>query len=204
MRAIEQPLMATPTVQKLGDDNQKILMSFARQQLSHIESNSIKKNSFQLFLITAFLYGAIQQLGKQSTLPKHLSNHYLHKILIETFSLPPHNAEGLVSSINRMMKKYYLLENIYFDGESAAEQWLVNDECECTELKTLLDRYENFTMLDMNAAGMKSDVPAFDQPQDRDPTPDTNGSSGGTLKFVVALIALAALAGVAYFFSLKG
>lgn len=193
--------MATPKTKNLGDDNQKILMSFARNQLSHIAPNAIKKNSFQLFLITAFLYGAMRQLGKQSTLPQHLITHYLHKILIETFSLPAHNAEGLVSSISRMMQKYYLLENIYFEGESAAEQWLVNDESECAELKILLDRYENFTMLDMNAAGMKSDVPAFDQHREVPTNGQTGGSTGSVLKMTLILFALAVLAAVAYFFS---
>jgi hypothetical protein len=203
INAIEQPVMANPNVQNFVDDNQKILMSFAKQQLSHIDPKAIKKNSFQFFLITAFLYGAIHQLGKQSTLPQHMINHYLHKILIDTFALPVHNAEGLVSSINRMMKKYYLLENIYFDGESAAEQWLINEESECTELTTLLERYDNFTMLDMNAAGMKSDVPEFDQHHNETNESQSRQSSGGLLKLTLLVGALGALAAVAYFLTFK-
>lgn len=197
METIEQHLMTTTNVHNVMDDTQKILMSFARAQLSHIDTKSIKKNSFELFSITAFLYGAIHQLGKQSTLPEQLINHYLHKILIETFLLPAHNAEGLVSSIHRMMQKYYLLENIYFEGESAAEKWLVDENCECTELKRLLESYDDFTLMDMNAAGMKSETPSFD----RQPaaTPAAKNSSS-VFKILTTIAVLALLSGAAYFF----
>ena len=59
--------MAIPIVQNRFDDTQKILMSFAKEQLSYIDTSSIKKNSFQFFSITAFLYGAVQQLGVMAT-----------------------------------------------------------------------------------------------------------------------------------------
>ena len=191
--------MGIPHIQNSFDDTQKILMSFARAQLSYIEAKAIKKNSFQLFSITAFLYGAVNQLGKQSTLPDQLIRNYLHNVLCEAFDLPRHNAEGLVSSINRMMDKYYLLENIYHEGEAAAERWLTNDNADCSELKTLLENYQEFTMLDMNAAGMKSNTPSFVPQQD-----DGHSSAPTTsaFKIIATVTIMAALSLAAYFFLL--
>lgn len=150
--------MAIAEIKQPVDNTQKLLTSFAHSQLSPIDAKSIKQNSFQLFAIAAFLYGAISQLGKQSTLPDTLIREYLHNILCEEFGLPRHNIEGLVSSINRMMNEYYLLENIFHEGEAAAENWLTNDDADCMELKILLDSYSDFTLMDMKAAGMKSSV----------------------------------------------
>jgi hypothetical protein len=189
--------MAIPKVQNSFDDTQKILTSFAKAQLSHIDTGSIKKNSFQFFSITAFLYGAVQQLGKQSTLPLQLVNQYLCNVLCDAFRLPQHNGEGLVSSINRMMEKYYLLENIYHDGESAAERWLTNDEADCMELKALLENYQEFTMMDMNAAGMKSNSPEIKSQYVSAPA---NGKSSSANKMVITIIVIGAMLGAAYFF----
>lgn len=189
--------MAIPKIQNSFDDTQKILTSFAKAQLSYVDTGSIKKNSFQFFSITAFLYGAVQQLGKQSTLPVQLVNQYLCNVLCDAFKLPQHNGEGLVSSINRMMEKYYLLENIYHDGEAAAERWLTNDEADCMDLKTLLDNYQEFTMMDMNAAGMKSDTPEF-KPQ-YVPGPASEKSSSGN-KMLITIIVIGAILSAAYFF----
>lgn len=148
--------MAIAKIQVPVDNTQKLLSSFAHAQLSTIDPKSIKQNSFQLFAIAAFLYGAISQLGKQSTLPEHLVHDYLHNILCNEFGLPRHNIEGLVSSINRMKEKYYLLDNIYHDGEAAAERWLTDENADCSELEKLLSSYSDFTLMDMKAAGMKS------------------------------------------------
>ena len=157
--------MAIAKIQSPVDNTQKLLSSFAHAQLSPINPKSIKQNSFQLFAITAFLYGAISRLGKQSTLSEHLIQEYLNTILCDEFGLPRHNIEGLISSINRMMENYYLLENIFHEGEASAEVWLTNDDADCLELKTLLDNYREFTLMDMKAAGMKSDSPSFAQVQ---------------------------------------
>ena len=157
--------MAIAKIQSPIDNTQKLLTSFAHAQLTPINPKSVKQNSFPLFAITAFLYGAISQLGKQSTLSEHLIREYLHTILCEEFGLPRHNIEGLVSSINRMMENYYLLENIYHEGEASAEVWLTKDDADCLELKSLLDNYRDFTLMDMKAAGMKSDSPTFPQVQ---------------------------------------
>jgi hypothetical protein len=188
--------MAIPKVKNNFDDTQKILTSFARAQLSHIDTASIKKNSFQFFAIAAFLYGAVQQLGKQSTLPQQLMNKYLCNVMCDAFQLPQHSGEGLVSSTNRMMEKYYLLENIYHDGEAAAERWLTNDDADCSELKALLDNYQEFTMLDMNAAGMKSASPALKEQQISD---TTSSKSSSATKLLLTLFITGALLGVAYF-----
>jgi hypothetical protein len=187
--------MAIPRVKNNFDETQKILQSFSKIQLSHIDTASIKKNSFQFFSITAFLYGAIQQLGKQSTLPAQLVNKYLCNVLCDAFNLPQYNGEGLVSSINRMMKEYYLLENIYHEGEAAAERWLTNDEADCMELKTLLGNYQEFTMLDMKAAGMKSNTPEFKSAY----VAETAGSPLAA-RTLIGIVVMAALLGVAYFF----
>ncbi|WP_455202241.1 hypothetical protein [Kaarinaea lacus] len=189
--------MAIPKIQNSFDDTQKILMSFARAQLSYIDTGSIKKNSFQFFAITAFLYGAVQQLGKQSTLPVQLVNQYLCNMLCDAFKLPQHNGEGLVSSISRMMEKYYLLENIYHDGEAAAERWLTNDDADCMDLRILLDNYEEFTMLDMNAAGMKSDTPEFKARYA--PEPSSEKTSSGN-KMLITIMVISAILSAAYFF----
>ena len=190
-------LMAIPKIQNSFDDTQRILTSFAKAQLSYIDTGSIKKNSFQFFSITAFLYGAVQQLGKQSTLPIQLVNQYLCNVLCDAFKLPQHNGEGLVSSINRMMEKYYLLENIYHDGEAAAERWLTNDEADCMDLKLLLDNYQEFTMMDMNAAGMKSNTPEF-KAQHASITGSAKTPSGN--RMLITIIVIGAMLGAAYFF----
>jgi len=148
--------MAIANIQVPSDNTQKLLSSFAHAQLSPIDPKSIKQNSFQLFAIAAFLLGAISQLGKQSTLPEQLIHDYLHNILCNEFGLPRHNVEGLVSSIHRMMEKYYLLENIYHEGETSAETWLTNDDADCLELSALMNNYRDFTLMDMKAAGLKT------------------------------------------------
>jgi len=149
--------MAVAQAQNSPNETQNLLASFANSQLSNIDATSIKKNSFQLFSITAFLYGALTQLGKQSTLSDQVISNIMHNVLSAAFKIPQHNSEGLVNSIQRMMDKYYLLENIYREGESAAERWLTSDSAECLDLKSLLDQYQEFTLLDMNSAGMKTD-----------------------------------------------
>jgi len=192
--------MAIPHIQSSFNDTQKILMAFARSQLSFIDITSIRKNSFQLFSITAFLYGAINQLGKQSTLPEQLVCNYLHNILCESFGLPRHNAEGLVSSINRMMDKYYLLENIYHEGEAAAEKWLTSDTTECSELKTLLDNYQEFTMLDMNAAGMKSKESAITKIAGSNTETDKQSS---TSVIITTIVMIGLIFSTVYFFVIR-
>ncbi|HEY5603416.1 MAG TPA: hypothetical protein VIM41_09920 [Gammaproteobacteria bacterium] len=190
--------MAIPNIKSDFDDTQKILLSFAKAQLSNIDTARIKKNSFQFFAITAFLYGAVQQLGKQSTLPVQLVNKYLCSVLCDAFRLPQYNGEGLVSSINRMMEEYYLLENIYREGEAAAERWLTHDEADCAELKTLLGNYQEFTMLDMSAAGMKSGSMKSNSPY----TADTSGGKSSLAgRIMITLIVIGVLAGVAYIIS---
>ncbi|WP_455222301.1 hypothetical protein [Kaarinaea lacus] len=189
--------MAIPKVKNNFDDTQKILTSFAKSQLSYIDTGSIKKNSFQFFAVTAFLYGAVQQLGKQSTVPIQLVNKYLCNVVCDAFKLPQHSGEGLVSSINRMMEKYYLLENIYHDGEAAAERWLTHDDADCAELKALLDNYQEFTLMDMNAAGMKSNTPQFNAQSVAEPVGKKPSLAG---RMLLALFVMGALLGAAYFF----
>ncbi|WP_455208232.1 hypothetical protein [Kaarinaea lacus] len=189
--------MAIPKIKNSFDDTQKILMSFTKAQLSYIDNRSVKKNSFQFFAITAFIYGAVQQLGKQSTLPLQLVNQYLCNVLCDVFSLPQHNGEGLVSSISRMMEKYYLLENIFHEGESAAERWLTHDDADCMDLKTLLDTYQEFTMLDMNAAGMKSNTPEY---KAQYATASSSGKSSSIPTWVIIFAVIATLLGAGYFF----
>ncbi len=196
-QANDVKIMAIPKVQNRFDETQRILMSFAKAQLSFVDSDSIKKNSFQFFAISAFLYGAVQQLGKQSTLPNQLVNQYLCNVLCDAFKLPQHNGEGLVSSIGRMMEKYYLLENIYREGEAAAEGWLTNDEADCMELKELLDNYREFTMMDMNAAGMKSNIPEFKARYA--PEVASKKSSSGS-KFALTIILAGAMLAAVYFY----
>jgi len=180
--------MASAQPQHSPDSPQNVLLSFAKAQLRNIDSHGIKKNSFQLFSITAFLFGALNQLGKQSHLNHSGIRESLHTILRDTFNLPAHNAEGLVNSICRMMDKYYLLENIYHDGESAAERWLTSENADCAELTSLLNHYQDFTMLDMSAAGLKSDsakLPAS--------TPASQPKNS-TLSMILAAITLAGVA----------
>jgi hypothetical protein len=188
--------MAIPKVKNSFDDTQKILTSFAKAQLSYVDTASIKKNSFQFFAIAAFLYGAVQQLGKQSTVPAQLVNKYLCNVMCDAFKLPQHSGEGLVSSTNRMMEKYYLLENIYHEGEAAAERWLTNDDADCAELKALLDNYQEFTLMDMNAAGMKSNTPELKAQYVATPT---SGKSSIASRMMLTVIVMGALLGVAYF-----
>ena len=189
--------MAIAKIQLPVDNTQKLLTTFAHTQLSPIDPKTIKQNSFQLFAITAFLYGAISQLGKQSTLPEHLIRDYLHNILCDEFGLPRHNIEGLVSSISRMMEEYYLLENIFHEGESAAENWLTNDDADCSELKALLDSYHDFTLMDMKAAGMKSGS----LPQQRQsPLQATNDESSNWTMIITGAISLGVVLTFLYYF----
>lgn len=180
------------------DNSQKILSSFAHTQLSYIDSKSIKQNSFQLFAIAAFLYGSIRQLGKQSTLSDVQIRDYLHAILCEELGLPKHNIEGLVSSINRMMENYYLLENIFHEGESAAEQWLTNDDADCSELKVLLESYKEFTLMDMKAAGMKSEAASLPTTHPSSKT-GAKKKSSGSLVFLGIIVLSTVLVGLYYF-----
>lgn len=189
--------MAIPKVKNSFDDTQKILTSFAKSQLSHIDTGLIKKNSFQFFAVAAFLYGAVQQLGKQSTVPVQLVNNYLCNVMCEAFNLPRHSGEGLVSSINRMMEKYYLLENIFHDGEAAAERWLTNDDADCAELKGLLDNYQEFTLMDMNAAGMKSNSPEVKSQYAAEPV---SAKSSSASKVLLTLVVMGTLLGAAYYY----
>lgn len=153
--------MATANLNNLFVDHQKILGSFANAQLDEFDTQSAKHNQFFLFAITSFLHGATNQLGKQSNLPTPLQQKYLQNLLCEIFSLPRHSAEGLLSSVERMMGNYYLLENIYQEGESAAEKWLNSEVSECHELRELMNHYSDFTLMDMKAAGMKPAIPGL-------------------------------------------
>ena len=191
--------MAIAEIHQPVDNTQKLLTSFAHAQLSPIDTKSIKQNSFQLFAIAAFLYGAISQLGKQSTLADNLIREYLHNILCDEFGLPRHNIEGLVSSISRMMDEYYLLENIFHEGEAAAEHWLTKDDADCMELKILLDSYSDFTLMDMKAAGMKSGI-TTQQPQYQQNSPANNKSSWPMI--LSGTVAVAAVIVVLYYFLL--
>ncbi|NOZ54559.1 MAG: hypothetical protein GXP08_15740 [Gammaproteobacteria bacterium] len=183
------------------NNTQKILTSFATAQLTNIDTVTVKDNTFNLFVITTFFNGAMTQLGKQSTLPKQLQYKYLHGIICDNFNLPQHNAEGLVSSISRMMNKYYFLENIYNEGYTAAEKWLNSDTIDCTELGNLLHNYKGFTMLDMNSAGLKEGFNPAQQAMSSPPLKGTKNKKH-SFHYSIALVILISvtLSSVYYYF----
>jgi len=180
------------------NNTQQVLTSFATAQLSDINTSTLKKDTFHLFVVTAFFNGAMTQLGKQSTLPKQLQNKYLHDLICSHFKLPRHNAEGLVSSISRMMRKYYFLENIHNEGHAAAEKWLNSDTIVCGELATLLHNYKDYTMLDMNSAGLKEGV-ASNQPPLNSPLGAVENKQRIAHKPAVLLILISFIMSLAYY-----
>jgi len=180
------------------NNTQAVLTSFATAQLTDINTITLKNNTFNLFVVTAFFNGAMTQLGKQSTLPAQLQNKYLHDIICDNFKLPRHNAEGLVSSIARMMRKYYFLENIYNEGHAAAEKWLNSDTLTCNELATLLHSYQGFTMLDMKSAGLKEDY-SPNQPPSDSPLNAIRSKKRPFYKHVALLVLTSVILSAAYY-----
>ena len=65
------------------------------------------------------------------------------------------------------------------------------------ELKELLENYQEFTMMDMNAAGMKSNTPEFKAQYA--PAASSEKSSSGN-KLLKTVIIIGAMLGAAYFF----
>ena len=71
-------------------------------------------------------------------------------------------AQALMSTIQRLAQKYFLIENLLEQGKTAADQWLNCTDGDHNILRDLVIKYENVTMFDLGIEGVNE---AYDAQQ---------------------------------------
>lgn len=131
-----------------------MIASFARTQLMGVKQYRILESSFLELATSAFLCGAENQFLKQSQIDDRVSHANLVDTICEICRVSEHTAIGLIDVSGRLAKKYYLIENIMQQGETAADNWLSCESDDGSALKNLVEKYENLSMFDLGIEGV--------------------------------------------------
>lgn len=131
--------------------------TFARSQLRGVNTKLVLESSFLLLATCGFFYGAANQLAKQSELGANQCREELIDLLVDVCELSEHSVLGIVDSLDRLSKKFYLIENIIEQGKEAADQWLCCDDAEAGVLSKLVNKYRNLSMFELGLEGVNQE-----------------------------------------------
>jgi hypothetical protein len=169
-----------------------LIAAFAQTQLTAVKTQRIRESSLLELAACAFLCGAAEQLKKQSNADAADNHRQLIGLIREVCHVAEGNAEGLVESVNKLSRKYYLLENITDQGRGAADRWLACEDADDKVLQRLMDKYQNLTMFELGIEGINEQ---WEEQQDKLYT-DIDQSVGKLRRraglFILITIALAA------------
>jgi hypothetical protein len=146
-------IMATPLATKI-EPQVSMLAKFAHTQMSEKIRQSIEDSTFLELASCAFFCGAEAQIRKLSQLDERTSLDSLIDVVMDIGNVGKSKTVALINTIYRLSGKYYLLENIFEQGKTAADQWLNCQDEEKQPLLELVNKYSNLTMFDLGIEGV--------------------------------------------------
>jgi hypothetical protein len=145
--------MATLPATKTDSPN-AVLPMFAQTQMSANIRERIEESTFLELAACAFFCGAEAQIRRLSQLDQRLSLNSLIDVIMDICNVSKSKTIALINAIYRLTEKYYLMENIFEQGKTAADQWLGCHEEERQPLTELVNKYQNLTMFDLGMEGI--------------------------------------------------
>lgn len=131
------------------------LEQFAEHQLSGVSMRDIHASTVQLLLSTVFFTGAAIAIARRADTPKKIYLPALRRFMTEHFGLSDERAAGMIESNARLYKRYVLIEKVYHAGWAAASCEPPADPRTASELKALLNKYQDLGMSGLNIEGTK-------------------------------------------------
>ncbi len=144
--------MATELAQK-AESSTPMITAFAQTQMSDTARQHIEESTFLELAACAFFCGAEAQFRKLSQMDWRKSHSRLVDVVMDIGNVGESKSNALIETIQRLAKKYYLIENIVEQGKTAADQWLNCQDDEEKPLQALLFKYQNLTMFDLGIEG---------------------------------------------------
>jgi hypothetical protein len=139
------------------DSNAALITAFANAQMSDFVRQHIEESTFLELAACAFFCGAEAQFRKLSQLNWRDSRASLVDVVMDIGNISNSKTNALINAIDRLAKKYYLIENIMEQGQTAADLWLNCQDDETKPLNELVTKYKNLTMFDLGIEGINDD-----------------------------------------------
>ena len=137
--------------------NTPLITTFANSQISDFVRQHIEESTFLELAACAFFCGAEAQFRKLSKTNWRDSQASLVDVLMDIGNIGHSKTIALIETIDRLAKKYYLIENIVEQGKTAADQWLNCLDDEEKPLQTLVTKYRNLSMFDLGIDGTNAE-----------------------------------------------
>lgn len=131
-----------------------LVWAFAETQMSSFVRQQIEESTFLELATCAYFCGAESQLRKQSKLNWRASHASLIEVVMDICNISKSKTIALINTINRLEKRYHLMENIVDQGKKAADQWLNCEDMDSAPLTDLVKKYKNLTMFDLGIEGI--------------------------------------------------
>jgi hypothetical protein len=144
--------MATELAEKT-EFSTPLITAFAHAQMSDFVRQQIEESTFLELAACAFFCGAEGQFRKLSKINWRDSHASLVDVVMDIGNIGHSKTNALIETIDRLAKKYYLIENIVEQGKTAADQWLNCQDDEEPPLQELVKKYQNLTMFDLGIEG---------------------------------------------------
>jgi len=115
---------------------------FAQRQMGQIDRAQLSTNSTHAMLCATFISGAAKQLRCEADLPT---------ILRQVLDVTDRGAEHMVTTSQRLVKKYPHLEAVYERGEEAARLWQQRQHSSSFTLQALLTENRDLSLVELEA-----------------------------------------------------
>ena len=145
--------MATQLATKI-EPQISMLRAFAQAHIREEIRQRIEESAFLELASCAFFCGAEAQIRKLSQLDQRASLDSLIDVVMDICNVGKSKTIALINAIYRLTGKYYLLENIFEQGKTAADQWLNCQDEEKQPLQELVQKYQNLSMFDLGIEGV--------------------------------------------------
>lgn len=145
--------MATQLATKI-EPQISMLGAFAQAHIREEIRQRIEESAFLELASCAFFCGAEAQIRKLSQLDQRASLDSLIDVVMDICNVGKSKTIALINAIYRLTGKYYLLENIFEQGKTAADQWLNCQDEEKQPLQELVQKYQNLSMFDLGIEGV--------------------------------------------------
>lgn len=139
------------------ESSHSLLTVFAQTQMCDEVRRHLEESTFLELAACAFFCGAEAQLRKLSQLDWRDSQAMLIEVIMQIGNVSHSKSIALISAINRLAKKYYLIENILEQGKTAADQWLNCQSDDENPLQQLVMKYQDLSMFDLGIEGINDE-----------------------------------------------
>ncbi|MFV2055286.1 MAG: hypothetical protein ACC707_02420 [Thiohalomonadales bacterium] len=137
-----------------SDHEQPLLVIFADAQLAAVVDKTPGENLLLEVVVSAFFYGALEMLDKQSTDAIPQTRSFLVEILMSCCKIPKSSALSIVHTIDKLSEKNSLVEHLMQQGSDAVEQWLACDPAADDTLARLVEQYRGRTLREFGIEGI--------------------------------------------------